>query len=102
MPSPPGTGDPTCRSEEHTSELQSRSDLVCRLLLEKKFMLVDGEFASIGTANFDDRSLDLNFEVNCLIYDPQAVAGLEEHFCFFLIRGLPLKSSLFPSRPLFA
>src|SRR5438874_8069010 len=30
---------PTChkrRSEEHTSELQSRRDLVCRLLLEKK------------------------------------------------------------------
>src|SRR2546428_8574439 len=26
----------TGRSEEHTSELQSRSDLVCRLLLEKK------------------------------------------------------------------
>src|SRR5206468_8957110 len=26
----------TDRSEEHTSELQSRSDLVCRLLLEKK------------------------------------------------------------------
>src|SRR2546428_7330524 len=26
----------TFRSEEHTSELQSRSDLVCRLLLEKK------------------------------------------------------------------
>src|SRR5438132_9467247 len=25
-----------CRSEEHTSELQSHSDLVCRLLLEKK------------------------------------------------------------------
>src|SRR2546421_8658800 len=29
-----GAGHP--RSEEHTSELQSRSDLVCRLLLEKK------------------------------------------------------------------
>src|SRR2546421_9322087 len=26
----------SARSEEHTSELQSRSDLVCRLLLEKK------------------------------------------------------------------
>src|SRR2546430_12470538 len=25
-----------CRSEEHTSELQSQSNLVCRLLLEKK------------------------------------------------------------------
>src|SRR5260221_6361490 len=30
-----GGGQPT-RSEEHTSELQSHSDLVCRLLLEKK------------------------------------------------------------------
>src|SRR2546430_5532443 len=29
----PQTG---CRSEEHTSELQSQSNLVCRLLLEKK------------------------------------------------------------------
>src|SRR2546430_11416058 len=27
---------PNCRSEEHTSELQSQSNLVCRLLLEKK------------------------------------------------------------------
>src|SRR2546429_3446008 len=27
---------PRCRSEEHTSELQSRLHLVCRLLLEKK------------------------------------------------------------------
>src|SRR5437867_9926431 len=30
------TGKPTPRSEEHTSELQSPYDLVCRLLLEKK------------------------------------------------------------------
>src|SRR2546428_4802299 len=29
-------GQRAMRSEEHTSELQSRSDLVCRLLLEKK------------------------------------------------------------------
>src|SRR5207249_6077174 len=37
---PPSTTEPspylTRRSEEHTSELQSRFDLVCRLLLEKK------------------------------------------------------------------
>src|SRR5206468_5022265 len=40
---PHATGVGTCeppdyrrRSEEHTSELQSRSDIVCRLLLEKK------------------------------------------------------------------
>src|SRR5438034_1928126 len=30
------TGGIGLRSEEHTSELQSHSDLVCRLLLEKK------------------------------------------------------------------
>src|SRR5690349_23552098 len=35
--SPPGArGVHPRRSEEHTSELQSRRDLVCRLLLEKK------------------------------------------------------------------
>src|SRR2546427_7123608 len=33
--SPRGTGG-SARSEEHTSELQSQSNLVCRLLLEKK------------------------------------------------------------------
>src|SRR6478736_10099464 len=31
-----GTGRSSPRSEEHTSELQSQSNLVCRLLLEKK------------------------------------------------------------------
>src|SRR6266849_7683575 len=31
-----GAAEPQWRSEEHTSELQSRVDLVCRLLLEKK------------------------------------------------------------------
>src|SRR5216683_5427296 len=38
LPSPGIYGIPegVVRSEEHTSELQSRSDLVCRLLLEKK------------------------------------------------------------------
>src|SRR5207249_8174725 len=33
---PVGTAGAPVRSEEHTSELQSRFDLVCRLLLEKK------------------------------------------------------------------
>src|SRR5699024_12846697 len=32
----PGGLSPGLRSEEHTSELQSRFELVCRLLLEKK------------------------------------------------------------------
>src|SRR2546430_8842595 len=40
----PCSGDisePSSRSEEHTSELQSQSNLVCRLLLEKKKIKAD-------------------------------------------------------------
>src|SRR2546430_10805936 len=43
IPSPlPGTteGTASSRSEEHTSELQSQSNLVCRLLLEKKKKII--------------------------------------------------------------
>src|SRR5206468_7914952 len=36
------------RSEEHTSELQSRSDVVCRLLLEKKNITIYSPFAGSG------------------------------------------------------
>src|SRR5438034_2162614 len=35
------------RSEEHTSELQSHSDIVCRLLLEKKSLFVCRALSSI-------------------------------------------------------
>src|SRR2546429_2598679 len=37
------------RSEEHTSELQSRLHLVCRLLLEKKKKLRAAEFEAVHT-----------------------------------------------------
>src|SRR5204863_10072247 len=37
----PRSASTTARSEEHTSELQSRRDLVCRLLLEKKKKILD-------------------------------------------------------------
>src|SRR5260370_21532435 len=36
LPAGPPTGSSLSRSEEHTSELQSHLNLVCRLLLEKK------------------------------------------------------------------
>src|SRR3989442_2518111 len=37
---PAGPGRQEDRSEEHTSELQSRPHLVCRLLLEKKNIVI--------------------------------------------------------------
>src|SRR2546430_10161404 len=45
------------RSEEHTSELQSQSNLVCRLLLEKKTKL--SAFLSISHAGVDHRARTL-------------------------------------------
>src|SRR2546421_8080394 len=39
------------RSEEHTSELQSRSDLVCRLLLEKKKKLTRTHYRPSNAAH---------------------------------------------------
>src|SRR5436190_15754504 len=45
------------RSEEHTSELQSHSDLVCRLLLEKKKTIVRD---TIGSQHAKTSTTDLN------------------------------------------
>src|SRR5256885_4272684 len=41
------------RSEEHTSELQSPCNLVCRLLLEKKKKAVDHVLAGVSTCDGD-------------------------------------------------
>src|SRR2546427_7573873 len=40
--------DPGSRSEEHTSELQSQSNLVCRLLLEKKKRKIRGVHKAVA------------------------------------------------------
>src|SRR2546430_10034649 len=44
------------RSEEHTSELQSQSNLVCRLLLEKKKYLQQSITCTLGTADLRVRN----------------------------------------------
>src|SRR5947207_9680724 len=50
------------RSEEHTSELQSHSDLVCRLLLEKKKNKTFGRFTDpwtpLPSTTFDSVDID--------------------------------------------
>src|SRR2546430_7609595 len=50
--------EPTSRrSEEHTSELQSQSNLVCRLLLEKK-NAVDTLHGALALLGYADRLID--------------------------------------------
>jgi cardiolipin synthase len=37
--------------------------------MHSKFLLVDGRNAMVGTANFDNRSLKLNYETNLIVFD---------------------------------
>lgn len=51
-----------------------------RGFVHSKTMVVDGEYCSVGSANFDDRSLVLNFETNLLIMSQQLGAEMDEAF----------------------
>jgi cardiolipin synthase len=45
-----------------------------------KVIVVDDVFSSVGTANLDFRSLETNFEVNAMIYDPEIAQTLAAQF----------------------
>ncbi|AVP56095.1 cardiolipin synthase [Clostridium tetani] len=45
-----------------------------------KIITVDGKVSTIGTANMDIRSFDLNYEINAIIYDEETTIKLEEMF----------------------
>src|SRR5215813_10533813 len=92
----------SARSEEHTSELQSRPHLVCRLLLEKKktatiFMarvekksVIDPFLGGAGFGADRGRQLGLSF-----------LAAACPVFFFFLMIRRPPRSTLFPYTTLF-
>ena len=48
--------------------------------IHAKILLADGSAASIGTANLDIRSFQINFEVNAFIYDKEIVMEMEKDF----------------------
>jgi cardiolipin synthase len=70
-----------------------------RGMMHSKVVLVDDDWASVGTANLDNRSLHLNFEVNCLIYSRQAVAELEGAFLRDLETTIRLDRHVYARRP---
>ena len=71
-------------------------------MMHAKVMLIDNEIASVGTANLDNRSMFLNFEVNCLLYSPEAVHTLEEQFLVDFKNALKLDKNAFARRPFFS
>ena len=48
--------------------------------IHSKIMIVDESVATVGTANLDIRSMEINFEVNAFIYDENVIARLDDDF----------------------
>src|SRR6202044_3612814 len=78
------------RSEEHTSELQSRENLVCRLLLEKK----DAEELSVGLADLVGNGDPSGDRVNSkpaaehdYMVIPRITVDASSAGCFFKVAG---------------
>jgi cardiolipin synthase len=67
-----------------------------------KLLMVDDVWSSIGTANFDNRSLLLNFEVTCLIESAEVQANLERAFLRDLEASIRLDLETFRRRPFVA
>src|SRR6476620_9654254 len=77
----------TARSEEHTSELQSRQYLVCRLLLETERTWI-ADFHTLGPSR--------NTFIQVLTTSAKGASHrLSEHVFFLMIRRPP-RSTLFP------
>src|SRR6266576_1875921 len=98
----------SCRSEEHTSELQSRRDLVCRLLLEN-----NKKVRRVFSRSVDELPL---FRQPCPVstnkHPSQAICShpshpkpcltaRPRHPLFFLMIPQPPRSTLFPYTTLF-
>jgi cardiolipin synthase len=63
-----------------------------------KTMMVDGIFSTVGSANFDDRSFQLNEEVNLIVYDKTFAAQMRESYERDLQKCKPYTLEMFHSR----
>src|SRR5471032_1424635 len=91
---PSASGPARARSEEHTSELQSHHDIVCRLLLEKKKNDRVPDFIRVGWLN------KWRFPIGLDSGKRTIGARAKATLCFLMIRRPP-RSTLFPYTTLF-
>src|SRR6266496_217332 len=96
------------RSEEHTSELQSRRDLVCRLLLEKKKEKRSYTLIEKKKKNHNTLINPCKYIVSRYLYVFDSFDFFSEFilfliffFFFFLMIRRPPRSTLFPYTTLF-
>jgi len=66
--------------------------------IHSKLIIVDSVISSVGTANMDVRSFDMNFETNAFIYDPEAAKEFENQFILDLDDCTEITQKLYDSR----
>jgi cardiolipin synthase len=66
-----------------------------------KTVVADGQLAIVGTANMDHRSFELNFEVNCMIYDTATAQQLRDAFDNDLKDAVMINPKTWAKRTLF-
>jgi cardiolipin synthase len=67
-------------------------------LMHSKMMTIDGEWSYVGSANLDNRSLRLNFEVGAVFYGPRMAGELESVFHTDRTRSRSLELAAWSSR----
>lgn len=67
--------------------------------VHSKVFVIDGKLASVGTANLDMRSFDLNFEVSALIYDEEIAAEVRDSFYEDLKDSVEITHEQWQKRP---
>ncbi len=68
--------------------------------LHQKVLLIDDAAAAVGTANFDNRSFRLNFEITALVGDPAFVSEVEEMLEADFSQARQVGAEEYSSRPL--
>ncbi|MGF7081001.1 cardiolipin synthase [Mucilaginibacter sp. UYCu711] len=69
--------------------------------VHSKTLVSDGQLAIVGTANMDHRSFELNFEVNCMVYDDKIAAQLRRAFADDIKHAKQINAKAWAKRTLF-
>lgn len=67
--------------------------------MHQKVFLMDDELAGVGTANFDNRSFRLNFEVTAMVHDRQFAKEVEDMLEADMQRSLLVSQSDLDGKP---
>jgi cardiolipin synthase len=69
------------------------------VMLHTKMVTIDGQFSTVGSANFDRRSFKLNFEANAFFYGPAMADQLERGFVATQREAREIVAERFARRP---